>query len=137
MRWSRRHPAAIWATVLFLLAITLISATSVLLITNAYNREAAQREQANSETAKAQAVLDLLQEMLGSADAARAKGVDYKVRELLDDFAAGLESQLTDQPEIETNIRATIGRAYRSLKLPEPTFVGQLTSTCRARRPPI
>ena len=68
---------------------------------------------------RAKAVSDLLQEMLGSADAAQAKGVDYKVRELLDDFSAGLGSQLTDQPEVEADIHATIGRAYRSLKLPD------------------
>ena len=74
---------------------------------------------ARTESARAKAVSDLLQEMLGSADAARAKGVDYKVRELLDDFSAGLGSQLTDQPEVEADIRATIGRAYRSLKLPD------------------
>ena len=49
----------------------------------------------------------------------RAKGVDYKVRDLLDDFSAGLGSQLTDQPEAEADMHATIGRAYRSLKLAE------------------
>jgi serine/threonine protein kinase len=119
MKWSRRHPAAIWAAVLVLLATTLISAASAILITSAYKREAVQRQQASIETAKAKAVSDLLQEMLSSADAARAKGADYKVRELLDDFVAGLHSQLTDQREVEADIRATIGRAYRSLNLPE------------------
>jgi tetratricopeptide (TPR) repeat protein len=75
--------------------------------------------QATTESARAKAVSDLLQEMLGSADAARAKGVDYKVRELLDDFSAGLGSQLTGQPEVEADIHATIGRAYRSVKRPD------------------
>jgi serine/threonine protein kinase len=74
---------------------------------------------ASSESAKAKAVSDLLREMLGSADADRAKGVDYKVRELLDDFAGSLGSQLADEREAEADIRATVGRAYRSLKLPE------------------
>src|SRR5262245_10460952 len=74
---------------------------------------------ATTEGARAKAVSDLLQEMLGSADAARAKGADYKVRELLNDFAAGIGDQLTGEPEVEADIRATIGRAYRSLKLPE------------------
>jgi tetratricopeptide (TPR) repeat protein len=74
---------------------------------------------ASSESAKAKAVSDLLQEMLGSADAARAKGVDYKVRELLDDFASSLGDQLAGEPAAAADIHATIGRAYRSLKLPE------------------
>jgi serine/threonine protein kinase len=74
---------------------------------------------AATESARAQAVSDLLQEMLGSADAARAKGVDYTVRQLLDDFSAGLGSQLADQPAVAADIHATIGRAYRSVKRPD------------------
>jgi tetratricopeptide (TPR) repeat protein len=87
----------------------------------AYSNAAIKRERDAKTTAlaRAQAVSDLLQEMLGSADAERAKGVDYKVRELLDDFASRLGNQLTDQPAVEADIRATIGRAYRSLKLPK------------------
>jgi serine/threonine protein kinase/tetratricopeptide (TPR) repeat protein len=112
MKWSRRHPAAIWAAVLFLVATAIISTASAILIARAYNR-------ASTETARAQAISDLLQEMLGSADAANAKGADYKVRELLDDFAAGVGGQLADQPAVNSDIHATIGRAYRSLKLPE------------------
>jgi serine/threonine protein kinase len=39
---------------------------------------------ATTESARAKAVSDLLQDMLSSADAGRVKGVDYTVRELLD-----------------------------------------------------
>jgi tetratricopeptide (TPR) repeat protein len=74
---------------------------------------------ATAQGARAKAVSDLLQEMVGSADAARAKGADYKVRDLFDNFARRLDGQLTSQPEVEADIRATIGRAYRSLKLPD------------------
>jgi tetratricopeptide (TPR) repeat protein len=84
-----------------------------------YVRERAAVQAATTEGARAHAVSSLLQEMLGSADAANAKGADYKVRELLDDFSADLGSQLTGQPEVEADIHATVGRAYRSLKLPE------------------
>jgi tetratricopeptide (TPR) repeat protein len=112
VKWTRRHPAAIWAAILLLLCTAAISTASALLIARAYNR-------ASTETAKAKTVSDLLQEMLGSADAAQAKGADYRVRDLLDVFAADLGNQLTAEPEVEADIRATIGRAYRSLKLPE------------------
>ena len=61
---------------------------------------------------------DLLQEMLSSADAEQAKGSQYTVRELLDEFSASLGDQLADQPAVEADIHATIGRAYRSLRLP-------------------
>jgi tetratricopeptide (TPR) repeat protein len=95
-----------------LVATAIISTAGAILIAGAYNR-------ASTETARAQAISDLLQEMLGSADAANAKGADYKVRELLDDFAAGVGVQLAGQPEVNSDIHAIIGRAYRSLKLPE------------------
>ncbi len=49
-KWSRRHPAAIWAAVLLLLATTIVSSVSAVLVTNSYNREAAQRELAESES---------------------------------------------------------------------------------------
>jgi tetratricopeptide (TPR) repeat protein len=74
---------------------------------------------ATTESARAKAVSNLLQEMLGSADAASTKGANYKVRELLDDFSASLGRQLTNEPEVEADIHATIGRAYRSLRLPD------------------
>jgi serine/threonine protein kinase len=74
---------------------------------------------ATTESARFQAVSNLLQEMLSSADAERAKGSQYTVRELLDDFSGGLGNQLAEAPAAEADIRATIGRAYRSLGMPE------------------
>jgi serine/threonine protein kinase len=95
----------------------LITGVAALAVSNIQSHMNEQR--AITESARANAVAGLLQEMLGSADAARAKGVDYKVRELLDDYSAGLGTQLSGQPQVEADIRATIGRAYRSLKLPD------------------
>ena len=48
VKWSRRHPAAIWAAALSLVAATIISTVSAVLIANAYHREATQREVAES-----------------------------------------------------------------------------------------
>jgi eukaryotic-like serine/threonine-protein kinase len=75
--------------------------------------------QAMTESARAKAVSNLLLEMVGSADAERAKGSQYTVRELLDDFSVGLGHQLADEPAVEADIRTTIGRAYRCLALSE------------------
>jgi len=49
VKWSQRHPAAIWAAVLFLLATTAVSGVSAVLVAGAYNREAVQRKVAESE----------------------------------------------------------------------------------------
>jgi serine/threonine protein kinase len=140
MKWSRRHPAAIWAAVLVLLATTLISAASAVLITSAYNREAAQRnladarlraeaealERANTESARAKAVSDYLLEMIFSPSRGwRVKGSQYTVREMLDDYAAGLGNQLAGQPEVEAQIRLAFGCSYLMLGAPnrgEPHF---------------
>ena len=70
---------------------------------------------AKDETAKAKAVTDLLQDMLSSASPYEDKGPDYTVRQLLDDFVAGLHNQLADQPEVEATVRHTVGRTYQAL----------------------
>jgi tetratricopeptide (TPR) repeat protein len=110
-KFIRRNKAA--AAFICLLAVGVAALT----VSNIQSKRNERR--AVTESARAQAVSDFLQELLTSADAARAKGVDYKVRELLDDFSAGLGNQLVDQPEAEADIHAIMGRAYRSLKLPD------------------
>jgi serine/threonine protein kinase/tetratricopeptide (TPR) repeat protein len=49
LKWSRRHPAAIWATVLALMATTVVSAASAVLVGRAYQREAMHRKLAEDE----------------------------------------------------------------------------------------
>jgi serine/threonine protein kinase/Flp pilus assembly protein TadD len=56
-----------------------------------------------------------LQRMLSLASPESAKGGDYTVRQMLDDFAQGLGDEFADQPEAEANLRTTVGRAYRRL----------------------
>ena len=79
----------------------------------------AEARQARTEAAKANAVVELLGEMLASANPNAAKGTDFTVRELLDEFSAGLEGQLQDQPEVEATLRQIIGAVYTRLHLPD------------------
>jgi eukaryotic-like serine/threonine-protein kinase len=79
----------------------------------------AQKKKAETEAAKATAVSDFLQEMLRSADPFDLKGSDYTVRQLLDDYSAGLGKKLEGQPEVEATVRATIGNAYRRQGAPD------------------
>ena len=72
---------------------------------------------AKDEAAKAKAVTELLQEMLSSASPHEVKGPDYTVRQLLDDFVAGLHDQLADQPAVEATVRQTVGKTYQALGL--------------------
>jgi serine/threonine protein kinase len=76
-------------------------------------------QRATQEAERAQAVFDLLREMLGSSYPNHLKDSQYTVRELLDDFSAGLEVPLEGQPEVEAATRSMIGRAYCGLQLPD------------------
>jgi serine/threonine protein kinase/tetratricopeptide (TPR) repeat protein len=73
------------------------------------------RQQAVTEAAKATAVSELLQDMLGSADPDFQMGSDYTVRQLLDAYSAGLTNQLTLQPEVEATLRQVMGWTYYRL----------------------
>jgi serine/threonine protein kinase len=74
-----------------------------------YVKERKAREQAVT-------VISLLQRLLGSADP-DLKGSDYTVRQLLDDFSAGLtnQTQFAGQPEVEATVRRAIGWTYLRL----------------------
>ncbi len=75
-------------------------------------------EEKHAEATRARTMVDLLQRMLGSANVHEAKGADYTVRELLDEFAGDFGTELRDQPDVEASLRTTLARAYRSLGLP-------------------
>ncbi len=81
------------------------------------DRQVAQDSEANArlETAKTKAVTDFLRNMLGSADPMRARGRDVTVREVLDEASGTVEAKLGDQPEVQAQVRATIGWTYISL----------------------
>jgi tetratricopeptide (TPR) repeat protein len=80
-----------------------------------YFKERAARQRAAAETAKATATSALLQQLLRSADPDGRRGSDYTVRQLLDDFSAGLTNQLAGQPEVEATVRLAIGWSYYRL----------------------
>jgi tetratricopeptide (TPR) repeat protein len=93
----------------------LLAAVAALTASNIQTRRNERR--AVTESAKAVATSNLLLAMLDSASPEQAKGSEYTVRQLLDDFSAGLGDQLRDQREAEAAVRLTIGNAYRRLNL--------------------
>ena len=70
---------------------------------------------AKAEADKATAVSSLLKNALLSADPYTSKGFDYTVRDLFNDVSTDLGNKLTDQPEVEIELRTIIGAAFRSL----------------------
>ncbi len=69
---------------------------------------------AATESAKARAVSDFLQNMLRTANPDESKDASYSVRQMLDDSSASMAA-LSGQPAVEAELRATIGRAYSRL----------------------
>jgi len=122
-RWSKRKPVVAGLLTL-LVAASVFSVWQAALAWRAEElaqdrlvAETAARQQASAEANKATTISDLLQNALGSANPDEARGADYTVRELLDDFSAGLSDQLKGEPETEAALRATVGNAYRRLQL--------------------
>jgi len=76
-------------------------------------------ETARAEADKSAAVIRLLQDMLLSSNPDAAKGPNYTLRELLDEFSQRLEEQLHNQPEVEATLRQIVGSVYTELRLPE------------------
>ncbi len=121
-KFVRRNKAALSGVAAVTVALVMgmaISTWQAVRATKAERLAQVESDHSKIEASRANAVVDLLLEMLDSANPDDAKGSDYTVRELLDDFSRGLDGQLQDQPEVEGTIRATIGNAYRRLALPE------------------
>jgi serine/threonine protein kinase len=75
------------------------------------------RDQAETEAARSATVVQLLTDMLSSADPDEVKGPDYTVRQLLDDFDAQLGDRLAGEPAVQATVHSILGRAYANLSV--------------------
>ncbi|MBL9172731.1 MAG: serine/threonine protein kinase, partial [Verrucomicrobiales bacterium] len=79
----------------------------------AFVRERSARQRAALEAARSRQTAEFLQEMLQGVGPSVALGRDTTLlREILDRTAARLSTDLKDQPEVEAELRDTIGRVY-------------------------
>ena len=117
-KYARRNKVAL-AFVTLLLGGLAYLAYSNAAIKRERDAKASALAHATTESTRSQAVSELLREMLGSSYPDQVKGSQYTVRELLDDFSAGLGDQLAGQPEVEAAIRSVIGRSYWRLGVPD------------------
>ncbi|HEX5136535.1 MAG TPA: serine/threonine-protein kinase [Planctomycetota bacterium] len=119
-KFVRRHRAGVAAA-----AVALVALVGGLVVAGLGWREAAaQREvaasrerEARTEATRARNVVAFLEGMLGAGDPHSAKGADYTVRELLDDFGGGLRGQLEDEPEVAATLHQILANAYGHLDL--------------------
>jgi len=106
---QRNRLGAVFAGTVLLLLVVFAVTTTV------QSREVArQRDRAEEEAAKAQAVSRFMSETLGAANPWGA-GYDVTVVEALDQAAAKIATAFPDQPLLEAEARHTIGAAYKNL----------------------
>jgi serine/threonine-protein kinase len=85
-------------------------------------REAWAHQLALEEAAEAEAINRFLNEMLSSVDPGR-DGRDVRVAEILERAAQDVGSRFEDRPEVQAELRTTIGKCYRALGMLEPAAV--------------
>jgi tetratricopeptide (TPR) repeat protein/predicted Ser/Thr protein kinase len=135
-KFARRNKMLVTGT--FVVFLTLIVGVVVSTWQAVRARRAEVRAQA--ETATAQAVVDFLQnDLLAQASANKQAGPktkpdpDLKVRTALDRAAERIEGKFAKQPEVEAEIRQTIGQTYNDLGL-YPEARKQLEQALTLRR---
>src|SRR5206468_6863799 len=80
---------------------TLISTWQAVRATRARAVSVVEKQRADEQAAIATSITRHLQQMFGSITPSSGKSFDYTVRQLLDDYAADLEKQLPNHPEVE------------------------------------
>ncbi len=107
----RRHRAAVLVSVggLALLVAGLLTSLTF------WQRAEVQREAADERRIHAEAVTELLEQMLLPADPHHVRDGRHTARQLLDEFAAGLKGSSGIPPTVESAVRTVIGKAYLGL----------------------
>jgi tetratricopeptide (TPR) repeat protein/predicted Ser/Thr protein kinase len=141
-KFTKRHKGLVGAaaTVLATLLIAVIATSMALFRAKRAEALAVQRlDLSQRARAHSAAVTRFLQDMLASVDPGVSRGRDVTVREVLEQAVRQLESKkLADQPDIEAELRSTIGHTYLSLGLfgeAEPHLRTALENR-RAAQPP-
>ncbi len=121
-KFIRRHR---WRVAVAALVALLVSAFTVsTAVQNArivhQNEEIARQvDQIRRERDRARSATEFLVDVLGTSDPRRAKGETPTVREVLDDTAVRLRTEMLDQPLIRAALLDAVGRVYHSLGLLE------------------
>ncbi len=77
-----------------------------------------ERNHSEQERRRAEQVTALLTEIFEVSDPARSSGETVTARELLDEGARRLATELMDEPAVQSDLMATIGTIYQRLGLP-------------------
>lgn len=120
----QRHRAAVIVTAGFVVVITIAAVALGVLYARTRTllvevREASERQRLEAE--KAEQVASFAQQIIAGIDPATAGAMDKRLmRSVLDQAAARADKELAGQPEVQSEIDTTIGRAYHAIgELPQ------------------
>ncbi len=99
----------------FTVALAVLIVGFAIAMTIASARIAAERDRAEDEAAKATAINAFLQDTLGSANPIEGSDRDITVLEALEAASEKIEEAFSNQPEVEVEVRHTIGVTYLRL----------------------
>jgi serine/threonine protein kinase/tetratricopeptide (TPR) repeat protein len=112
-KYVRRHKVGVAAGA-FVVAAMIIGITGTTIgLVKAVKAEKKAKEEAET----AQRVSDFLVSLFEVSDPNEARGNTITAREILDKGAGKIESELQDQPRIQSRLMETMGRVYRNLGL--------------------
>ncbi len=109
-KFIQRHKIGFISSVAFILFLV----ASVIIISWQANVASEERDKARIENQKYERVNKFLQGMLSAVDP-NELGRDVKVYDILEKAADDIETELKDQPEIEADIRRTLGNTLTNL----------------------
>lgn len=125
VRWVRRYRLAASVAALFLVSMMagIIGTTNGLVrARRAEDTARAQAEKARAESdraqeaaASAQQITDFLVSVLDASDPTQGKQTDVTLREVLDNSAQRVRSELTEQPLVQARLMLAMSYSYKSL----------------------
>jgi serine/threonine protein kinase/tetratricopeptide (TPR) repeat protein len=99
-----------------LVAGVAVSTLEAIQATRAKVQAVVEKERANREAATANRMTEFMRQMLASDDPGSSMSPDYTVRVMLDEFAAAIDTQFPDDPEVAAELHTTIGQAYWNMQ---------------------
>lgn len=114
-----RHQAAAATAASLVVIITIASIIALALwqrATDERDRAMTALHRADTEAAKSRQLAQFAQGMLSGIDPVSAGVLDKRLmRQVLDDASSKVESELSDEPEVQAAIRVTIGKSYQAI----------------------
>ncbi|MCC6361188.1 MAG: serine/threonine protein kinase [Phycisphaerales bacterium] len=121
-RFSRRNRGLVIGAALALASLiigTIATATFAWRASRSAEVAKGNEARARAAAARADAVVQMLLDVVRSPDPELVRGPGFTVRELLDEVSAQVSQRFRDQPETEAAMHATLGKTYRAIGLVE------------------